>query len=326
MDKKEYEREKLLPNEEKSAITNKSMDKSEVFIGQEQLIKKVNALIDKAKTTNKSIPHMLFIGEDGMGKETLARIIANQANRKITAISEDSIGQVGDLIGVLTNLAEGDILFINEMDRLSKNIKKCLCPAMKHFECDFVIDKGPYAKNIRFNLKRFTLIGTTTQPDRVDANLMKSFFSIYNFTPYSVSEISKIIAHRGSLANISLDEEALKNIAQKANGNPANLFNKVLSYAELSDIKLITKDIVEECLNTLEGEHSEDEVGTDRTVSEEVRLQVWRRDSGKCVKCGGQERLEYDHIIPVSKGGSNTARNVQLLCEKCNRKKKDNIE
>ncbi len=303
--------------------------KSEIFIGQSQIVEKVNILVDKAKSRNKPLPNMLFVGDEGIGKETLVRIIAKKLNRKIKIYYCEEIKKAGDLIGILTNLGEGDIFLIKDIEKPNKTIKEFLYPALHTFQIDFVIDKGPYEKTVRFNLKPFTCIATASKLNKLSPDFKNLFFSDYRFIPYSNEEITQIILNKAKASQIILNEESLKFITQRANGVPSegvSLFNKVVKYSELSDIKLITGDIIQECLKVSESEFKEEVKNVDRSISEEVRLKVWRRDSGKCVKCSSQERLEFDHIIPVSKGGSNTERNIQLLCENCNRKKKDNIQ
>lgn len=300
----------------------------DIFIGQKKILEKINILVEKAKTTNNPLPHMLLVGDEGMGKETLARIIAQQLNSNITISFGDCIEKAGDIIGILTNLNERDIFLIKDIEKLNKIVKDFLYPALHSYQIDFVIDKGPYAKQVKFNLKQFTLISTTSQLDKLDTNLARTFFSIYRFAPYSTEEISQLILNKSRLLNVVCDEESIKYISQKANGVPAeavSLFNKVVKYAELSGVKLITNEVIQECLVLSESEYEADKKDIGRNIPGEVRREVWRRDEGKCVECGSQEKLEYDHVIPVTKGGSNTARNIRLLCEVCNRKKRDNI-
>ena len=320
-------REKLITNQEESMVTNNSTDKSEVFIGQEQLLKKINILVDKARSTNKPLPHMLFVGEDGMGKETLAKIIAKQLNRKVTNTSGSAIIRVGDLVGVVTSLEEGDILLINDIETLNREMREYLIPSIRDYEVDVVMDKGAYARTYKFKLKHFTFIGTTSRPERVDKSLMKLFYSVYTFVPHGKEDILKVFEKKAKAEDIKLDDEAIKYIVEIIDSKKiqiAGLSDKIIKFSKLADIKLITKDVVNDCLQTIE-ESENYKIDVDRTIPEEVRLKVWRRDNGKCVKCGSQERLEFDHMIPVSKGGSNTARNIQILCEKCNREKSDDI-
>ena len=303
-------------------------DKSDLFIGQNQIVEKVNILLDKAKSAKVPLPHMLFMGDEGMGKETLARMIAKKLNCKIKVCNGGEIENAGDLIGILTNLGEGDIFSIKDIEKSKKVVKDFLYPALNTFQIDFVIDKGPYAKQIKFNIKPFTCIATASKPDKLSPDFKNLFFSIYRFIPYSDEEITQIILNKAKVSQITIDEESLKFITQRANGIPsegARLFDKVKQYAQLSDVKLITGDIIQECLKVSESEFKKETKDVDRNISEEVRLKVWRRDGGKCVICGSQEKLEFDHTIPVSKGGSNTERNVRLLCERCNRERRDHI-
>ena len=305
------------------------VDYPDVFIGQEKIIEKIDILIERVKSSKKALPHMLLVGEEGMGKGTLIKVIAHKASARITILNAQSLDRAGDFIGILTNLEERDILCITDIDKLSKTMVEFLLPALSDCKIDFIVDKGPYAKTINFDLKKFTLIATATDLNKVNKNLLKYFFIVYSFEPYLESQIGQILTNKAKASGLQVDEKLLEDITKKAYGIPAEamcLFNKAVVYAKTFDVKILTKEIFEEIIKlsgyqtALTGRRL-----VDRAISDEVRLRVWRRDEGKCVKCSSQERLEYDHIIPVSKGGSNTERNVQLLCEKCNREKSNSI-
>ncbi len=321
----------ILGEDNGSADPAPIFDCPEVFIGQEKIVEKTDILIERVKSSKKALPHMLFVGEEGMGKGTLGRVIAKRINSRITILNAQtlSLSRAGDFIGILTNLEERDILCISEIDKLSKTFSEFLFPAISNFKIDFVVDKGPHAQTINFDLKRFTLIATTSQLNRVNKNLLTCFFITYAFEPYLESQIGQILVNKAKVDGLQVEEKLLEDITKKAYGIPAEamgLFNKAVIYAKTFDIKILTKEIFEESIK-LSGYQATLTARKliDRSISDDVRLKVWRRDEGKCVKCGSLEKLEYDHIIPVSKGGSNTERNVRLLCEKCNRTKSDGI-
>ena len=271
---------------------------------------------------------MLFIGEDGMGKETLAKFITKKMNSRITSVSSQSMSRAGDFIGLLTNLGDKDILFISEIEKFNRACIEFLLPAMSRYHIDFIVDKGPYAKNIEFTLKPFTLIATSSHLNKINKKLLPYFLINYNFEPYLDCQIGQIIQNKAKSNNLAIDLELLKDISQNSYGSPADvmtILNKAIIYANSFGIKVLNKEVIEETIKISGHQTIFDTKKIDRAISDEVRLKVWRRDEGKCVKCGCQEKLEYDHIIPVSKGGSNTERNIQLLCEKCNRSKSANI-
>lgn len=296
------------------------------FIGQNTIQKNIDLLIEKVKVSNEPLPHLLFIGEEGMGKKTLAGLMAKKLGRTIVMLASSEINNAGDLIGVLTNLEEGDFFVLADVEKLNKQVKDFIYPAIHNYQIDFVIDKGPYAKRIEFNLKHFTLITTTTNTYKLDSMIKKVFFATFEFDDYSKEEIEQILLNRADLLGVRLDDESSKSIAQKANGSPAeasDLLDKLCKYAKISKVTLITNNLVDEWHSFFTDQREQN--GIDRSIPGDVRREVWRRDAGKCLECGSREKLEYDHIIPVSKGGSNTARNIRLLCENCNRKKRDNI-
>ncbi|MDD5166612.1 MAG: Holliday junction branch migration DNA helicase RuvB, partial [Candidatus Omnitrophica bacterium] len=165
------------------------------FIGQKDLVDNLKICLTATKERKEPLEHMLLSGPPGLGKTSLAHIIAHEMNTNIIATSGPAIERAGDLIGILTNLNKGDILFIDEIHRLSKVVEEFLYPAMESFQIDFVIDKGPYAKTIKFNLKPFTLIGATTRSGLLTAPLRGRFGIFYNLDFYKHEDLAKIVRH-----------------------------------------------------------------------------------------------------------------------------------
>ncbi len=267
MPKKETEsREKLLTNQEteEDQILNISLRPSrlEDFIGQKALVENLKVSLQAAKNRKEPIEHTLLSGPPGLGKTSLAHIIANEMGAKITATSGPAIGKAGDLIGILTNLADGDILFIDEIHRLSKTVEEFIYPAMENFEIDFIIDKGPYAKTIKFNLKRFTLIGATTRSGLLTAPLRSRFGIFYHLDFYEVEDLVRIITRSAKLLNIPIDKNAAEEIGKRSRGSPrvANrLLRRVRDWVQVKRDGKITIEAAEEALKS----HGIDKMGLD---------------------------------------------------------------
>ncbi len=251
-------REKLVFSQEteEDVILNLSLRPSKVsdFVGQKAVLDNLLIGIAAAKRRKEPLEHVLFSGPPGLGKTTLAHIIANEMGTKITATSGPAIVKAGDLIGILTNLGEGDILFIDEIHRLSKVVEEFLYPAMENFQIDFVIDKGPYAKTIKFNLKPFTLIGATTRSGLLSAPMRGRFGMSYSMDFYSPEELVLIVKRSANLLKIELDKEAALEIACRARGTPrvANrLLRRVRDYAQVKGDGKISKETVDKSLAML---------------------------------------------------------------------------
>jgi Holliday junction DNA helicase RuvB len=244
--------------------------------------------------------------------------------------SGPAIQKAGDLIGLLTNLEAGDVLFIDEIHLLPKTVAEYLCPAMADFKLDIILDQGPNARSVRLNLPRFTVIGTTTRRKRLLHTLLSCFPIVEQLGNYTAEELAMIATHFARVLNFEIDDNAANQIVRSAGGTPLgvlNRFRRVRDYAQVKHGGQITVAVVNEALQMLaSADEASESIPGRENIPSEVRRDVWRRDGGKCVKCGSRENLEYDHIIPVSMGGSNTARNIELLCENCNRSKGVSIE
>ncbi|MFH1621641.1 MAG: Holliday junction branch migration DNA helicase RuvB [Candidatus Omnitrophota bacterium] len=224
------------------------------FIGQKTLIENLKVSINAAKQRKEPLEHVLLSGPPGLGKTCLASIIAHEMGTKITATSGPAIERAGDLIGILTNLEAGDILFIDEIHRLSKVVEEFLYPAMENFQIDFVIDKGPYARTIKFNLKRFTLIGATTRSGLLGAPLRSRFGIFHHFDFYDSDDLMSIIKRSAKILGINIDEDGSREIANRSRGTPriANrLLRRVRDYAQVKAKNKINQEIADKALNSI---------------------------------------------------------------------------
>jgi len=224
------------------------------FTGQKDIVDNLKISLTAAKQRKEPLEHVLLSGPPGLGKTSLAHIIAHEIGTKITATSGPAIERAGDLIGILTNLEKGDILFIDEIHRLPKVVEEFLYPAMENFQIDFIIDKGPYAKTIKFNLKAFTLVGATTRVGLLTAPLRGRFGILHHLDFYGIADLSKIIKHSAKLLTMAIDDEAADEIAKRARGTPrvANrLLRRVRDYVQVSKTPRIDTETAKSSLDSL---------------------------------------------------------------------------
>ena len=224
----------------------------EDFVGQRQVVENLHVAIQATKRREEALEHLLLAGPPGLGKTSIAHIVAQEMGAKITATSGPAIGRAGDLIGILTNLEQGDILFIDEIHRLSKVVEEFLYPAMENYEIDFVIDKGPYAKTIKFHLKRFTLIGATTRSGLLSNPMRSRFGMVYHLDFYQPDELVLVLQRSASILGITVEPEAARTIAERSRGTPriANrLLRRVRDYAQVKTSGKITKDVAQAALS-----------------------------------------------------------------------------
>jgi Holliday junction DNA helicase RuvB len=245
----------LISKEEESFNRSLRPPTLEEYVGQKKVVEKLNIAFQAAKQRSEPLEHALFYGPPGLGKTTLAYIIANHMGSKITTTSGPALERTGDLMGILTNLAEGDILFIDEIHRLPVNIEEFLYPAMEDFKVDFIVDKGPYARTVPYHLKRFTLIGATTRAGSLSAPLRNRFGLFYHLEFYGVDELRQIIMRSARILAAQIEDPGASEVARRARGTPriANrLLRRVRDFAEVKATGIITPQVAREALK-LEG-------------------------------------------------------------------------
>ena len=220
-------------------------------IGQENIREKLSIAIQAAKSRNEPLEHILFYGPPGLGKTTLANIIANEMQASIRVTSGPALSKQGDVMGLLSNINTGDILFIDEIHRLNTAVEEFIYPAMEDFKVDFTVDSGLHAKTINFPLKRFTLIGATTRAGMLSSPLRSRFGMLYHLQYYSIDELTEIIKRNAVLLNLNSDPDSLKLIAARSRNTPriANrLLKRVRDYAQVKGSGKLTIDIVQSAL------------------------------------------------------------------------------
>ncbi len=232
------------------------------YIGQNKVKNNLKIFMQAAQKRGEPIEHVLLHGCPGLGKTTLAHIIANEMGGNIKVTTGPTIERAGDLAAILTNLADGDILFIDEMHRLNKVIEEVLYPAMEDFALDIIIGKGPSARTLRLDLPKFTLIGATTRMGMISSPLRDRFGSSYKLDFYENKDIEEIIRRNAKILNTELDDLACSQIAKRARKTPrvANrLLKRVRDFAEVKADGKINDKVAKEALNMLEV----DELGLD---------------------------------------------------------------
>ncbi len=225
------------------------------YIGQTKIKNNLKVFIEAAKSRNETLDHILFYGPPGLGKTTLAGIIANEMNVNIKITSGPAIEKPGELAAILNNLQENDVLFIDEIHRLNRQVEEVLYPAMEDFAIDIVIGKGASAKSIRLDLPKFTLVGATTRAGMLTAPLRDRFGMINRLEFYDEEELRKIICRSADVLGVKVEEEGAYEMARRSRGTPrlANrILKRVRDFAEVKYDGIITKEVAENALELLE--------------------------------------------------------------------------
>lgn len=270
------------------------------YIGQQMVKDNLKIFIEAAKQRHEPLDHVLFYGPPGLGKTTLAGIIANELNVDIKVTSGPAIGRAGDLAAILTNLNDNDVLFIDEIHRLNRSVEEVLYSAMEDYALDIIIGKGPSARSIRLDLARFTLIGATTRAGSLSAPLRDRFGVIGKFELYNPDELKLILRRSAGILGVGIDENSLDEMAKRSRGTPrvANrMLKRIRDFAQVNGTGNIDIDITRDGLKAL----GVDNLGLER-LDRELLMTIIERFAGGPVGIDtiaasiGEERVTLEDV------------------------------
>lgn len=225
------------------------------YVGQDKIKENIQVIITAAKQREQSPDHLLLYGNSGLGKTTLANLIASEMGKEIRITSGPAIERAGDLAAILTNLSDGDVLFLDEIHRISRTVEEYLYPAMEDYKLNLILGRGPMARTMELKLPKFTLIGATTRPASLSAPLRNRFGATFQLNFYKPEDIEKILERSANLLEIKVEPDAVKTIASRSRFTPrvANrLLKRIRDFAQVQGNGTITKEISEHALSFLE--------------------------------------------------------------------------
>lgn len=249
------------------------------YIGQERLKENLRIFLEAAQARGEPLDHVLFYGPPGLGKTTLAHIIANEMGTNLKITSGPAIERPGDLASILTNMSKGDVLFIDEIHRLGRAVEEVLYPAMEDFALDIIIGKGPSARSVRLRLPRFTVVGATTRLALMTSPLRGRFGVVYRLDFYDLAAMEQIVTRSASILGVHLSPEGAREIARRSRGTPrvANrLLRRVRDFAEVRAQGAITLDVAREALSLLDV----DDLGLDEVDRRVIRTIIEKFGGG----------------------------------------------